>query len=406
MNADDFQDLYKLLRGSKSAFGVLDARTLFLEKKMQAALAKIVDSRESYSTSRTRLMKQDAKKQVDAKAKDAERQIKRIERKQEKVREILKKFDEMMPALEKLAAKEHEKESAQQQGAAVHDDGGVAIEPQTGVRPVTPKDVSVEFAARFIETEGDKQLELISGNFGFQPIESEEDIFPNSVYFIRIQNESFLVHTRGQDEMGDDVPLVSVVDEMPMKTYTRDAFVRLGTRRRMVLLTTTKAESDSYPDSIDLLDDPSEAIPNGETYAENLSETIDNFEPGKEKDPDAGLDTDDFSQLMESAQRSGLVPNVQQIAHYRDREFRLACYDMAFAGIEGIFANFTAAAKELKQRLASEEQAAESGEMKISPEEIKAKLAQNRQTIQAVEEARSKFQHVIDGLQVLMREQA
>ena len=317
MNADDFQDLYKLLRGSKSAFGVLDARTLFLEKKMQAALAKIVDSRESYSTSRTRLMKQDAKKQVDAKAKDAERQIKRIERKQEKVREILKKFDEMMPALEKLAAKEHEKESAQQQDA-VHDDGGVAIETQTGVRPVAPKDVSVEFAARFIETEGDKQLELISGNFGFQPIESEEDIFPNSVYFIRIQNESFLVHTRGQDEMGDDVPLVSVVDEMPMKTYTRDAFVRLGTRRRMVLLTTTKAESDSYPDSIDLLDDPSEAIPNGETYAENLSETIDNFEPGKEKDPDAGLDTDDFSQLMESAQRSGLVPNVQQIAHYRD----------------------------------------------------------------------------------------
>ena len=79
---------------------------------------------------------------------------------------------------------------------------------------------------------------------------------------------------------------------------------------------------------------------------------------------------------------------------------------MAFSGIEGIFANFTAAAKELKQRLASEEQAAESGEMKISPEEIKAKLAQNRQTIQAVEEARSKFQHVIDGLQVLMREQA
>ena len=84
MNADDFQDLYKLLRGSKSAFGVLDARTLFIEKKMRAALAKMVDSRESYSTSRSRLMKQDAKKQVDAKAKDAERQIKRIERKQEK----------------------------------------------------------------------------------------------------------------------------------------------------------------------------------------------------------------------------------------------------------------------------------------------------------------------------------
>ena len=179
----------------------------------------------------------------------------------------------------------------------------------------------------------------------------------------------------------------------------------------MVLLTTTKAESDSSPDSIDLLDDPGESIPNGETRGEILSDTIENVEPDKAKgldatDPNAGLDMDDFSELMESAERSGLVPNVQQIAHYRDREFRLACYDMAFSGIEGIFVGFTAAAKELKQRLVREKQAAESGEIKMSPDEIKAKLAQNRQTIQAVEEARSKFQHVIDGLQVLMREQA
>ena len=40
MDADDFQDLYKLLRGSRCAVAVLDARALFVERKMARATSR------------------------------------------------------------------------------------------------------------------------------------------------------------------------------------------------------------------------------------------------------------------------------------------------------------------------------------------------------------------------------
>ena len=239
MDAEDFQDLYKLLRGSKSAFAVLDARTQFIEKKMQLALSKLEEAKQSYEQSRSRLMKLPAEKQIDAKAADADRQLRRIERKQEKVREILKKFDEIIPVVAKLATKEKAKlTEIKEDDTSVTDPSLEATVEIDRERPVMPADLSLEFTKRFLETEGDEQLELISRHFGFRPVASQDDIQPNSVYFIKVEDESFLVHTKGQESLTEGVPLVSAVDEIPMKTYSHEAFLRMGERRRMVLLTT------------------------------------------------------------------------------------------------------------------------------------------------------------------------
>ena len=246
MNAEDFQDLYKLLRGSKSAFAVLDARTLFIDNQFRAALAKVIEAQESYQQSRSRLMKSAAKDQVNPREKDAERQIRKIERKQEKVREILKKFDEVIPPLTKKADREEPIEIAADQVFDSEADATQATVTESGIqdtiemddeRPAAPEDVTAEFVARFLKSEGDEQLDLISAHFGFRPVESEEDIFANSLYFIRIEDESFLVYTGDEAAMSNGVPLVSAVDKIPMKTYTQEAFLRLGARRRMVLLT-------------------------------------------------------------------------------------------------------------------------------------------------------------------------
>ncbi len=125
MDADDFQDLYKLLRGSRSAMAVLDARALYLEKKMAESLAKLVHARDSFVESRSRLLKQDVEKQVDAKAKDADLQIKKLKRKQDKVLETVKGFDELLPALEKLVEREKARQAKQ---AASHPEPVVAPE--------------------------------------------------------------------------------------------------------------------------------------------------------------------------------------------------------------------------------------------------------------------------------------
>ncbi len=252
MNAEDFQDLYKLLRGSKSAFAVLDARTLFIERKYDQARLRIEEARESYSQSRSRLMKLPAEKQVDAKAPDAAKQIKRIERKQAKVTEILKAIDEMLPKLGKLIDRQTTKRvdeadsksiKAPAPKSRVIADGQLdqIADADPGVvyqRPASSNDLPNEFVAKFNQLQGDRQLEWIGKHFGFRPVQSDADIFPDSLYFIKIDDETFLVQTRSADQMGDGVPLISVNHDVPMKTYTKEAFVRLGTRRRMVLLTT------------------------------------------------------------------------------------------------------------------------------------------------------------------------
>lgn len=251
MNAEDFQSLYMLLRGSKSAFAVLDARTLFIEGQHIAVLERIEEARESYSQSRSRLMKLPPEKQVDAKAKDADRQIKRIERKQEKVKDILKAFDDMLPKIKKLA--EREKSTSKTVDGAAAESNPDASSPSESQladlekgfydRPTTRGDLSSIFISRFNQIDGDDLLGWVGKHFGFRPVDSEDDIYADAIYFIKIEDECFLVQTPDANELGDGVPLVSVNENVPMKTYTKEAFVRLGTRRRMVLLTTEFQQS-------------------------------------------------------------------------------------------------------------------------------------------------------------------
>ncbi len=252
MNAEDFQDLYKLLRGSKSAFAVLDARTLFIEKNLAICLERVEEARESYAQSRSRLMKHPAEQQVDAKAADADRQIKRIQRKQNKVKDILKSFDELLPKLRKLVDREKAKAgpvvAADHVAAPVHnvetedqkqaDEFGPELQPGLYERPACREDLTELFLKRFDQIEGDDQLLWVGKHFGFRQVESQDDIHPESLYFIRIEEESFLVQTRAASELTDGVALDSVTHNLPMKTYSHDAFVRMGARRRMVMLTT------------------------------------------------------------------------------------------------------------------------------------------------------------------------
>ena len=64
-------------------------------------------------------------------------------------------------------------------------------------------------------------------------------------------------------------------------------------------------------------------------------------QPGFVESSEQGLlDKGAFTQLHDAAQRSGLVPNADVIAHTRDREFRLKDYQKAFQLIEGLFGKF------------------------------------------------------------------
>ncbi len=392
MNADDLQELYKLLRGSRSAMIVLDARAQFADRQWEKALALLQEARDTYAESRTRLLRQDPE-DVRGKDQDAQRQTRRIKRKQDKVREILDTFDELLPQLEKLAKRQQQRDEKQVTAptlAAEESSAPVADADQEPQQPpdvddfsvARPADVTDEFATAFLQSTGDDQLGLISRYFGFREVSSDRDIHADALYFIRSGEKSFLVRTLGNATSDTEVTLASAIDETPMKPFQPKAFIKLGKKRKMVLLTTRSPREDQ------------DESPDDDSAAGTES-------PDQPSDQNV-LDMGAFSQLLTSAQRSGIVPGADQIAHVRDREFKKGDYDLAFQTIEALYAKFNASMNQRTQRLTREDAEIASGRIKMSPKDLQAKRSRDRTQTQEIERARRRFQVVLEGLRILM----
>ena len=294
MDADDFQDLYKLLRGSRCATAVLDARTLFVERKMERSLLKMNEARASFAESRHRVLRQDPEKTIDAKAKDRDRQVKKARRKQEKAQETLDAFDELMPALTKMAQREIGRRA---RGGVAEDAAGQVAEGAAGQaeavtdqptptqsatkavkdamsdrddagfdsysdfdsigegplpkatnevysagsngpqRPAYAADFASQLLKEFAAGSGDAKLDLIGVQFGFRPVENELDVVGDGVYLIQTSKRTMLVSLPADKCEDDELRLFDLVERKRVKPITRIAFLDLGLRRKMVLLT-------------------------------------------------------------------------------------------------------------------------------------------------------------------------
>ena len=124
------------------------------------------------------------------------------------------------------------------------------------------------------------------------------------------------------------------------------------------------------------------------------------FDPAER---DRIIDIGAFSQLIDSAQRSGLVPGIATIIQVRDCEFRLGRHLQALQLMETQFQGFVGRASQRTQRLAREEADIASGRLRLSPKELQAKRLRDSQQTQHVERARTKFQRVMEGLRTVVQ---
>lgn len=408
MNAEDFQELYKLLRGSKSAMPVLDAKALYVERKMVASLDKLVTAKETFLESRSRLLNQDVEQQVDKKAKDADRQIKKLKRKQEKLLDIVKAFDELVASLEKFAERERERQSKANEAAAAEAEQTRQRERAEDLarRVARSKDLSQEFRDAFANASNDDdRLDLVAAEFGFEQIESDSELLGDCLYLIRTGDSSYLVCTPAEDQLSETVAVMDVVAGRPIKPFSRNEFLKLGKRRKMVLLTRNEAAAG---DVRGVEPDSSNSSPSADRVpAESENPETNQVEAGSvdgdsvESADKNVLDMGAFSQLLSSAQRSGLLPSADQIGFVRDREFRKGHYDRAFQAIDGMYRQLMSAAGQRTQRLAREDAEIAAGRIKISPKDLQAKRSRDRVQTQEIERTKRRFQVVLEGLRVL-----
>jgi len=114
------------------------------------------------------------------------------------------------------------------------------------------------------------------------------------------------------------------------------------------------------------------------------------------------LDVGAFSQLLDAAQRSGIVPGSGVIIQVRDCEFRLGRFNKGLQMMETLYTTFIGAESQRNQRLQREEAEIASGRKKISPKDLLAKRAQDNQITQVVDRTKVRFQRVLEGLRGLL----
>ncbi|WP_372898263.1 hypothetical protein [Stieleria sp.] len=256
MTVDDLQDLYGELRGSRSAPAIMDARAFFLERQWADSHTKLNEAYEKYRESRQRILRQDPEKEVDVKAKDRDRQVRRLQRKQDKAREIIQKFESYLPQLERLAEKEKAKEESKaatatvtptEQHAEQHADAASDVQetpPVAQDRQIVSKDsIDEAFLNQFSVLIGDRQLEFVSGRFDFQPLTDPQDVISDAIYLLRKGDRCMMIHaeTLPDDSGSDDSAKLLCVDIAKAKNRVElspNAMVRLSQKRKLVLLLT------------------------------------------------------------------------------------------------------------------------------------------------------------------------
>ena len=268
MNADDLQQLYKLLRGSRAASAVLDAHALFLDQRFSQAHEVLSQAHQTYAEARSRLLRQHPDGEPSGSRDDVDRQTRRLKRKQDKAREILELFEELEPKLLKLA----ERDRIQRQASAPPAERPNQSEHDTVVQAAedTVRDtvreqaetveeeaedyvlarqeiITDDFAVAFRTLRGDEQLDLISSLFGFREVESVSHIHPDALYFIRSGAKSFLIRTLPQGVGNGEVRFEGALDGQQMKPFSESEFLRLGAKRKMVLLIEKHRDADEHP---------------------------------------------------------------------------------------------------------------------------------------------------------------
>jgi hypothetical protein len=373
----DIQDLYALIRGAKFANSLQDAAAAAGQGDYSVAMEIVGNVRDRYEKAHLRTLKKDLS-QVEAEA--TKEEAKRVASKQEKYRHALVKFDEVLTALNRQAVAQPTQESSS--NAPVQATGKSPVPPQL------PADLILEYEST---DSRDARFQVIRRHFEVQEVAADHTIRSHTCYFLRDNDRDYFIRIAAADPSSNDISPEDAVSGEQLVSLSKTKFLDLGRRRRLVQLC-TKASKPLTAGSIlrqgELAGSPEDV------QQANLLDI---------RARDAVLDVGAFTQLMDAASRCRLVPGADQIAHLRDREFRLGKYQEASRAIEGMSNQFIAAATQRAQRVRREEMDIASGKVKMAPRDLQAKRARDIAETQLVERARNRFMRVMEGLRILMR---
>jgi hypothetical protein len=361
---ESFDELYRQLRGSRCANSMLEARSLYENGQIGESISAIKKIQQSYENSR----KATLAAELDN-IHPADRDAHQLKKRQEKTVGAIELMNELLAL---LAIRERRVQAQ----ATISKSERTAIQGTSF--PLQPIDVDQALKAKLSVPNSESATKaILEEHYLLTPV-------PDSHTFAA--NERFVVLSDGRAHVVvlDDPPLVD--DAIRMKNWVEgtrllpvpmDKFHRSAARGRILRL----------------LDKPAVTVASEPETERIVSDTAER---------DRILDMGAFTQLLDAAQRSGIVPGSGVIIQVRDCEYRLGKYNKALQMMESLYTSFIASETQRAQRLQREEADIASGRKKMSPRELQAKRAMDNQNNQAIERAKVRFQRVLEGIRGLL----
>lgn len=227
----EIQDLYALIRGAKFANTLQDAAAAAGDGDYSAASRLVGAVREQFERKHSRTLKRDLN-QVEAEA--TQEEAKRLASRQEKYRDVLLKFDEVLTALNRRAARVPQERSSNAREEAA---GNPPIPP-----PI-PADLLLQYEAA---KSRDAKFQLIRQYFRVREVAVDHTLRNNACYFLRDNDRDYLVRiaiaepTREsmaiEDIALEDIALEDIVSGEHLVSLSKTKFLEIGSKRRLVEL--------------------------------------------------------------------------------------------------------------------------------------------------------------------------
>lgn len=225
----------------------------------------------------------------------------------------------------------------------------------------------------------DDRRRVIARDFDLQPVGSDQDVRPEMLYCL-CGRQHQVIRLSAQQSQAELLAITALPSGQRMQPVARRKLLELGIKGQLLRLVPKAAGSDRDT----LPAGPQEPIQTSGSHIDCLVE----------------LGT--FSQLLTAVRQSEILPDADQIAYVRDREFRMGHYHRAFDVIERLYVKFGQAASQRQQQLRAEELKYKAGVLKMSPKQWMLKKQRDTLQTQKIERARRQFARILDGLRILV----
>lgn len=381
---ESFDELYKLLRGSRCAAPLLQARTSFDSGDLNQTLVELQKIRQTYIDSRKSLLDAEANIEL-ANVRDSQQR-----KRQAKASDAVEHFDELISLL--TIQSKRTKPSAPAANISLpkpeyppKPEHAAASAPSVSQTEKFENRLRQELAVVSAEQEVRKLLEP---HFEFVPVDAEHQLAIGERMVLFSNGLGYVIQIDDPAYIDNSVRVLTWLDQKHMLPIPTDKFLKSAAKGRILrLLLRHQAGNESASEEANRIDSHSKD--------ENklVSETAER---------DKILDMGAFTQLLDAAQRSGIVPGSNIIIQVRDCEYRLGKYNKALQMMETLYTTFLGSESQRNQRLQREEMEIASGRKKMSPRELQLKRSQDNQATQAVDRTKVRFQRVLEGLRGLL----